>query len=432
MYAQTMRLLLLLVGFAALLPAEQDRMDLLEQVRARVLDSLRRLPKYMCTQSIYRQQIEPPRREEHASCDDDVAPRKLRVTTSDRIRLDVGVTATGEIYSWAGASRFDDRSLFGLVREGALSTGSFASFLTSIFRDDQATFSYQGETTEGGRQLSEFGFRVSQEQSHYTYLGTGARVITAYEGEFRVDSKTADLVRLVVRTSHLPPETGACQATTSLDYGRVRLQGTDFLLPTATLLLIRDTNGVEMQNRTEFSNCHEFLGESTVTFDPPPESIQSPSAPAESKALSLPAGLRFQVILAQSIDTATAAAGDAVAARLFTPIKDSSSKVLVRAGADVTARIVRIRQYFGPPVVVVLSLKLESVRVGGVSFPLSARPDDTVQPFILRPGSLHPRVEFSTLDVMTDRNAMSVELRNVQPNRPTPYGLESAWLTTGH
>jgi hypothetical protein len=128
--------LLLVCGLAVSLQAQQDPGDLLLQVRNRVKDSIDRLPKYICTQTIDRLRYEPVNGKQASKCDDGPAPKDLRVTTSDRLRFDVGVTGAGEIYSWAGARRFDDRRLFDLVREGSISNGIFAAFLTAIFRDE--------------------------------------------------------------------------------------------------------------------------------------------------------------------------------------------------------------------------------------------------------------------------------------------------------
>jgi len=51
-----------------------------------------------------------------------------------------------------------------------------------------------------------------------------------------------------------------------MDYKRVHLNDSELLLPLATRLQIVDTDGTK-DNRTVFSDCHEFLGESTVSFD---------------------------------------------------------------------------------------------------------------------------------------------------------------------
>jgi len=234
--------------------------------------------------------------------------KPLVLTTSDRLRLDVAVSGGREMYAWVGESRFEDRSLFQLVRNGALSTGSFAELLMVVFRDDRASFSYKGEIAEAGRQLADFEFRVPVQSSHYIYTGAGNRVTTGYYGSILVDPRTADLERLTVHTERLPPETGSCEASTTLDYTRVRLNGAEFLLPNRGQLQILDANGMDLRNSTVYSGCHEFLGESTLRFDAQSE----PGAPAAGKAASegeLPAGLPFTIALSSSVDQTAAPRG---------------------------------------------------------------------------------------------------------------------------
>jgi hypothetical protein len=421
--------LLLVCGLAVSLEAQPDPRDLLLQVRDRVKDSIDRLPKYMCTQTIDRLRYEPAKDKQASKCDDGLAQKDLHVATSDRLRFDVAMTNAGEIYAWAGAKRFDDHSLFDLVKEGSISNGVFAGFLSAIFDREDATFSYNGDTTGDGRALTEFGFRVPLEKSHYIFAGPNARVTTAYEGEIFVDRKTSDLVRLVVRTSGLAPETGSCQVTTTLDYGRVRLEGGDFLLPTVAGSQVRDVNGTRSENRTVFSNCHEFLGESTVTFDPPPEAAAAAAPSPARPAAALPAGLRFTVSTTQDIQTATAAAGDLIQAKLAAAIRDASNQVLAPAGAGITARLVRIRRYFGGDSAVSMGLKLETIELGGVSVPLRARPNFAVRSFTGRPGSLPRQVELGTLSNSEDRDVVVFEFHNMQPKHVIGQGLESGWIT---
>ena len=136
------------------LMAQPDPSELLLRVRDRVVNTLNRLPRYMCTQTIDRSQYEPdPPGVDIKACDDrhpeDPEQRLVR-TNADRVRLDVGIAERGEIYSWVGENRFGNRSLFQIVNEGSLSTGYFEGFLELVFRGDNASFSYSGEISEGG------------------------------------------------------------------------------------------------------------------------------------------------------------------------------------------------------------------------------------------------------------------------------------------
>jgi hypothetical protein len=419
------RLLLTASIATAVLAQQDDPVELLRRVQARVAKSLERLPRYMCTETIDRSEYEPDVNR-GAKCDEGRPQQATHLATSDRLRLDVGVGSTVEMYSWVGENRFDDRDLLDMVHEGAISTGSFAAFLTAVFRSGDATFTYDGETTNNGRTVVEFGFSVPYEKSRYFYGNGEHRVITAYSGTFLVDPKVSDLVQLSVRTSQLPAETSACYASTTLDYVRVSLGGSDFLLPSATRLRVLHTDGVRSENETAFSNCHEFVGESTIQFD------LAPNAPATdathgpvSQALSIPPGLRFRVGLSQGIDTVTAAAGDKIQGKLITPIK-SGSTVLVATGAPVVAHIVRIRKFYGTAISVSLDITLESIEVRGVKLWLAVTPDKGNAFPKPKSGTLQQRVELGTLRGLEDRSA-SYTFRNVGL---IPGNLESSWVTT--
>jgi hypothetical protein len=418
----------LMCGLAAVAYAQQNPMDLLRRVRAKVAESLERQPRYMCTETVERSEYESGRRYIASSCDQARRRAPVHQVSSDRLRLDVAEGVNGEMYSWVGESRFNDRDLLDMVQEGAISNGAFSAFLSAVFRTEEASFTYNGDITEDGRKLSEFGFRVPYEKSHYRY-GRGSRsVTTGYEGTFLVDPNMAALVRLVVRTDPLPLETAACFATTTLDYASARMRGIDFLLPADSALDVVHTDGGESRNRTVFSNCHEFLGESTISFgDTATASASAANGGTARKPLSIPEGLRFRVALAQSIDTAAAAVGDPVKAKLASPIRDHSM-ALIPAGAAVAARIVRIRQFYGREPSVSLGIRIEAVETAGSFVPLTAGPDPGA-PFA-KPanGALQRRVQLGVLQGMEDR-AVSFAFQNVRLPYVVEGGIESNWIT---
>ncbi len=412
----------LALSITSAVQAQQNPMELLRRVQAKVSDSINRLPRYMCTETVDRSLYQSDGTNRGSACDQGFR-RKMRLTTADRLRLDVAMAAAVEMYSWVGESKFNDRDLLDMVNEGAISNGAFAAFLTAIFRTEDANFTYNGETNG----LSEFGFQIPDEKSHY-YFGQGIhRVITAWDGTFLVNPKTADLVRLEVTTSQLPAETGACYASTALDYTQVRLKGVDFLLPSASVLKIFNTNGGEAENRTSFSSCHEFLGESKISFDSPPDALVKGTPNAVSRAVAIPAGLPFKVALTQALQTSTAAAGDPVKAKLLTPIQDGS-KVLAPAGAFVAARIVRMREFYGDTSDVSLEVKLETVDVGGIAVRLTASPDTEAAVEQKKGRGLQKRIQLGTLRGLEDRSASFV-FRGVHLPYWIASGLESSWVT---
>ena len=443
-----MRRLLLWVALAASLRAQPDPAELLLRVRDRVLNTVDRLPRYLCTQTVDRAQYEPSGIVGETNCAELDRLRGIRYvpirTTADRLRLDVGVAHGREAYSWVGENRFGDQSLFDIVRNGAVSTGYFHGFLALVFRSDQASFSFVGESTAGGRKLFEYQFDVPVEASHYIYRTGGGAYTTAYEGTMRADAETADLVELAVRTRNMPPETNTCEVSTSMKYGRWRANDADFLLPTETNMRIRDGNAVELQNRTVYTGCHEFLGESTLHFGPPDTKVvatQRAKLTTAPDATAIPGGLQFTVKLAQDIEVATAAAGDPVKALLATDLRDGR-KLLAATGTPVTCRIQLIRRYYSaqsgrtlgayePTAKVDLQLRLESLAAPTGPRPITARPfTPPASPLRRRPGTLaHRPVSLGTLSSL-DLNVWSTRFDNAGDDYVIKSGLAMEWMTS--
>jgi hypothetical protein len=455
-----------LLVFSGHAGTDDDPKQLLLHLRQNIMGTIQRLPRYVCTLTVDRARYEPGNPElgtnslHHRSCDDLIAQAKSgrwkrRLSSSDRLRLDVAVNngipgVENEMYSWAQEDRFGNRDLFQFVRDGAISTGSFASMLASIFGNGAATFSYNGDSTGGGRLLSEFGFRIPLEKSQYMYVvgrGLGQQEPMAYSGTILADSETADLVRLALRTSQPPADTGACEISQSLDYGRVKLNGADFLLPVKAQVSVIHTDGTEADNQIQFSACHEYHSDVKVTYDSSGEAkLSGPPEKAPVRSLGLPGGLPFKVVFVDRIDTATAAAGDLIHGRLKTAILDESGEILVAEGRLVSGRILRLKRLYNQsprltgkgqnipePPSLILDVKLETVEIAGVSYPLKAAFDPGFRRQMKQASPLTPRIDIGSLDGALspddDNEIGTFEFHDSSPKPVVKPGLESSWAT---
>jgi hypothetical protein len=451
--------------------ASQNRDDptaVLMQTRKSILQTVRQLPRYVCTQTVNRKRYEPADPEYGTngvrrirSCDDTVAAArrgvwKRRLASADRLRLDVAVTQDSpnfenEMYSWAGENRFSDRDLFDFVREGAVSTGSFASVLASIFGNPAARFSYTGDSLRDGRMLSEFEYQISRDRSEYRYVFGEERaqqVAVAYDGTILVDAASAELVRLRVRTEQLPAETGACEVTQDLKYGRVRIGDGDFLLPAEAGATIIHRDGTEAENLIQYSACHEFRGDSTVSFGDPAQTAGPAPQKAALSPVSVPAGLPFKVVFTDRVDMATAAAGDAIHGRLKSAIRDGSEKILVPEGAAVIGRILRVqRSYnsskswaperrsanFSTAPSLVIAVRLETLDIGKGPQPFYAAYDSGARRFVKQTGPFSARVDIGSLEDLhaaeKQPGTATFEFWDNDPDHAIKSGLESNWIT---
>jgi hypothetical protein len=351
-----------------------------------------------------------------------------------------------EMYSWAGDRKFDDRDLLEMVPDGSISTGSYFEFLASIFGSRSVNFSYNGDHLVDGKLLAEFGYKVPTDKSTFTFwFGRGRRqhLTAGYEGTFFIDPETSDLVRLTIRSDQLPPETRACEVSQTVDYSRVHLNETDFLLPREVSTSAIHVDGTEMENHAVYASCQEFRGESTLKFEQPREvsvaavPTAGPKRPAD-QVLALPAGLPFKLVFTQPIDTGAAAAGDTIRAKLETPIRDKALKILVQEGAVVTGRIVKLLHSYGvgPRTkggkqhdTVEMVVKLESMEVEGAQRQFKAQADSRVPRFGIEGGLLSMRVDMGPLDTSVEPNVATFHFDDVEPHYVVESGLESKWLT---
>lgn len=366
-------LLCVLAGSAAAQPepSQADPQTLFREVRRKLMLTIKRLPRYMCTQTTERSMFKPKSNIAVRSCDD-LATRRmskdwaLRRFSFDRLRLDVSVSSEGEMYSWAGENRFQDRTLAELVRGGTTSTGTFSSFLASIFGASATTFSYAGKVPSGNRMLVAFAYRIPLEKSTYQIGDEFQKTVVAYSGTFLVDSATFDLVRLTIGVDSLPDSLHACADTTTLEYGKIQINDAEFLLPIDAVLHIIHTDGTELENRTVFSGCHEFVGESSIRFDDEFAGVPMTGSEVRYPAPDIPAGIRFRLTLSKPIATASAAAGDSFKARLATPIKSKKGDILLSKDAELSGRIVSFgRTFLESSELLTAALRLDSVQIDG-------------------------------------------------------------------
>src|ERR1019366_102835 len=154
----------------------------------------------------------------------------LRLYSADRLRLDVTMASKGEIYSWAGASRFDDTNIDHVVRCGPIGTGSFGGIVIVVFEEDVKKFTFGGTIKANDRTLMEYSFQVPKSVSHYSVKADNSWVRIAYSGTFQVDTETADVVRMTMTTGDVPAATGMCMSATTMDLARVRIGDGQFLL----------------------------------------------------------------------------------------------------------------------------------------------------------------------------------------------------------
>jgi hypothetical protein len=379
-----MRSMVVLVWSVAAARAADDP----QLVLRRALDDARltthKIPNYTCVETVERNFYAPLASNLPRACRVILEQRLhpspdlvLRFRSTDRLRFDVAMLPQGEIFSWVGASRFEDRGIAQLVRRGPMGTGAFGSFLTVVFDQDVKEFVFQKVIEEDRRKFLEYAFDVPAADSHYRVQVDDFWIHTPYSGTFQVDAASGTVVRFAARTAELPEAAGSCMTDTALELAKVHIGTSDFLLTQKARQRFIAPNGQEIENTTTLADCREYLGESKVTFETSDPGPAPHKRPAEERPRVFSPGLRFGLALARPIDSTTAAAGDGFEARLVTPLRDSRNGLAAAAGALIRGRIVRVEAIHTKPAELVMVLRPETVEVGNRAVEIRAMPDSS-------------------------------------------------------
>jgi hypothetical protein len=162
------------------------------------------------------------------------------------------------------------------------------------------------------------------------------------------------------------------QAESTIDYGRMRIGNSDFLLPqtTETTVLFRD--GFRNRNHTRYSACHQYVGESTIRFgESDAASPGAPRDPGRGAELEVPPGLSIDTVLAEPLDFSQCAVGDAVTLVAASPARSGGFRV--PEGALLRGRVVRFVEHAQPEPLLVLGLRVFTLDIGGRSMAFHGR-----------------------------------------------------------
>ncbi len=150
---------------------------------------------------------------------------------NDTLRLEVAFVDGKELFSWLGAGKFEDRGIGEFGRGGAIGSGLFASLAQSVFLTKSTTFRYVGEESVRGRRAVRYTYQVPLHGSGYEIKIAAKHALVGFSGSFWADADTLQLMRLSVRADDIPLTLGIYGAVQTIEYTRVRLSETDFLMP---------------------------------------------------------------------------------------------------------------------------------------------------------------------------------------------------------
>jgi hypothetical protein len=314
----------------------------LSQIKRQMADHLSRVANFTCLETIHRSKTD----------------RIGRMQKNDTLRLEVAFVDGKELFSWLGAGKFEDRGIGEFGRGGAIESGLFASLAQSVFLTKWPTFRYSGEESVHGRRAVRYTYRVPLQGSGYEIKIGTKHALVGFSGSFWADAETLQVMRLSVRADDIPLTLGIYGAVQSIEYTRVRLSETDYLMPQSAETTLSELSGGESRNRTEFSHWLRYESESTLVFEGAPSSPGKPDAKIE-----LPPGLVLSTHLDTEIGSARALVGDPIAA-----IVDQDAKwkgeVIVPPGSTLTGRIRSIEKPDDPSGNCTIGLEFSQLQIG--------------------------------------------------------------------
>jgi hypothetical protein len=147
--------------------------------------------------------------------------------------------------------------------------GEFGILMANILGPDSwAEISWGGRENLRGKDVAVVKYSIDQEHSTLRlsrdYL---ASAFVAYYGEVFADATNGAVMRITKQLSNIPPELETESSRTVIDYDKVAIGGTDYLLPSAASIEMTIRSG-RLRNEMSFDGYRKFEANSTITFQP--------------------------------------------------------------------------------------------------------------------------------------------------------------------
>src|SRR5215469_766537 len=284
------------------------------QIKLRVAEDLAGVPNYICVDSIERFLW---------------IPRDHQFRRLDRVHLELAHIEGADRFSWLGNSIFQPRTPTAMVGYGASFGGDFADNRVLVFKNGWTKISYIGGVTMDGRPALRYDYDAPGAVLRVTNGNQSG--YTPARGSFWIDAETLDLLQIDMEGYAIPVKLALRSIFNTTMYRRVLIGKHVGLLPHNSEFRLTEADGTLRRNTSVFSNCREYIADSTLAFESSPRTHlplleDSPVQP----------GLQLQLVLDKTIDAKETAVGDPIRAHVLEGNGD------VHRGAHVYGRVNRI------------------------------------------------------------------------------------------
>jgi len=221
----------------------------LEAARAKVFEFSKTLPNFLCEETVQRY------------ISKSVPPKWKR---QDRLSAEILYIDGKENYR--NLKRNGKPLKESPERSGAWSTGEFGSMMQDIFDPaTRAEFKKERTTEIGGAEAVVYSYSIRQPNSHWRVSFGGKPVYPAFTGSVWIDTESHRVLRIEMIAKRLPADYPMDVIEMTLDYDKVRIGGTEYLLPTRSEdLSCQRWTRLCRRNEVEFRNYRKFATESTI------------------------------------------------------------------------------------------------------------------------------------------------------------------------
>ena len=323
---------------------------LLARVKAHMREELARLPNCSCLETVHR----------------DHQPAGGKMRPLDTIRLEVLYSEGHELYASPGDRGFGDNHPIDFVGSGTIGNGHFALFLSDVISEHGLSYEYKGEEPLFGRRLARYDYRVPLNLSGDTIdLPEGSGTV-GMKGSFWADPATYDIVRIAMEADEIPLTLPIVASTTSIDYAHTNLGGTDFLLPQSADSRLVRFSGEESRNHIEFTHCHLYGAQSSISFGPTQGFPQFAASSVLQMTRELLPALQVAIKVSTRITEKTAV-GALIEGKVEGNVLHKNS-VLIPDGSPVRGRVRRLEWYDDKGGYFVVALEFTEIEAAGTRY----------------------------------------------------------------
>ena len=292
---------------------------LLQQIKQRAIADLGSVPNYVCVDSIERSLW---------------IPDECRFRRLDRLHLEIAHIEGADRFSWLGNSAFQSKAPTGMVGYGVSFRGDFADNRALVFKNDRTKISYAGRVTMEGRPALRYEYDVHG--GALAVRNAEHSGLAAARGAFWFDPETLDVLQVDIEAYDIPADLAIQSIVDRTMYWPVLIGGRRVLLARRSEFLLTEPDATVMRNASVFSNCREYIAESTVAYGPSSRTQVPPPAMENTRVQP---GLQLQLVLDTPLDANKAAVGDPIRAHVL------QSAGSIRRGTAVYGRVNRIINY---------------------------------------------------------------------------------------